>query len=722
MKKKKEVITKQHRVHTPAVYQIEASECGAASLSIILQYFHCQIPMEEIRYECGVARDGCSAADIVKAAQKFGLQAKGYHKEVIALYQVPVPCILHWTNNHFVVLEKIGKTYAYINDPAMGHRKIPLQEFQNCYSETVLCFEPQENFVRRQQPSSLFSLLSQRLGDEKKNVLYLIITGLVLVMPGLLIPILTQVFVDKVLLQNNISWFSILITAMVFSYSFQILFTSLRSIIIARLRTKLSLITNYKLLHKMFRLPLTFFEQRYAGELSQRVEINNSINSFLAGNFSELILNIFEAVFYLFLMLLYNKTLTLIGCIGVICSLGISSLLLKPLSSLYMKTNQAQSQMTGALCAGISVSSSMKAAGIENEYTEHIIGQYAKNVQSEQKLGRVQQIIHVLPNICSRIFHIIILIIGGELVISGQCTTGILTAFCQLLSSFVTPINQLILSSQNIQDMKASLTRIQDIDSAKTDSRYNKTISSTSAITKLSGQLCVKNISFGYTPGHTPFIQNFTLQATPGSRIAIIGSSGCGKSTIGKLLAGILVPWEGEIFYDNTPLSQIPLSCLCESMSVINQHSVIFSGTIRENITFWQKHHSEQALYHAVMDADAHEMINSLPGAFEYLLTEDGKNLSGGQRQKIEIARALISNPSILIMDEATSALDVITEQKIMNNIRRRGCTCIIIAHRLSTVRNCDLIMVMNQGTIVECGTHEQLINQKGAYFKLIET
>lgn len=712
----------KHGVHTPAVYQMEAAECGAASLSIILQYFHCKISMEEIRYECGIARDGCSAADIIRAAHKFGLQAKGYHKNVTELFEVPVPCILHWTNNHFVVLEKINNKFVTINDPATGHRKVTFEEFEKCYSETVLCFEPQDNFTRHQQPSGLFTLLGQRLGYEKRSVLYLILTGLVLVMPGLLLPILTQVFVDKVLLQNNISWFSILITAMIFSYGFQIIFISLRSIITARLRTKLSLITNYKLLHKMFRLPITFFEQRYAGELSQRSEINNSINSFLAGNFSELILNVLEAMFYLSLMLLYNKTLTFIGCIGVICNLLISFLLLKPTSNLYLQTNQAQSQMTGALCAGISVAGSIKSAGIENEYTEHIIGQYAKNVQSEQRLGRIQQILNVLPNVCSRIFHILILIIGGELVINGQCTTGILTAFCQLLSSFVTPINQLILSFQNIEHMKAGLTRIQDIDSSKTDHRYHKNTLPASAAPKLSGQLCMKNISFGYTPGHPPFIKNFSLQATPGSRIAIVGTSGCGKSTIGKLLSGILVPWDGEISYDNIPLSQIPLSCLCETVSVINQQATIFSGSIRTNITLRKKHYTEQELYQAVMDADAHELINSLSGAFEYRLTEDGKNLSGGQRQKIEIARALLSNPSVLIMDEATSALDVVTEQKIMDNIRRRGCTCIIIAHRLSTIRNCDLIMVMEQGVVVECGTHEQLLSQKGIYSELIKT
>lgn len=712
----------QHkRVRTPAVYQIEAAECGAACLSMIMGYYGGGAPMEEIRYHCGVSRDGCSAADIVRAARHFGLEPHAYRREPEALAETGVPCILHWNFSHFVVLEGVGKNCAYINDPASGRRKISWQELDEAFTGVVLCFTPTENFQRRETKRGLWELVEKRLGEEKGAVAYLFLTGLLLVVPVMALAVLTERFVDTVLLQGRSFDAAALITAILLTHIFRIAFTWLRGTVLTTLRLKLSMRSNFVLLQKMLRLPSTFFEQRYAGELAQRMENNSEVNGFLAGNFSEAVLNVFQAVFYLILMLSYSTRLTLVGCLGVALSLLVSGLLLRPLASLNARKMQDSNRLTGMLCAGISASATIKAGGVENEYASDILGYYAGQSDSEQRLGRAQQIVTAIPASVSNVFQVMVMMIGGGLVITGQCTTGALTAFCQLLSAFVEPVNMLIGLSQRVQGMTAALSRVEDIDSARQERRYEAEADNDIKLpVRFNGGLEARNLVFGYNPGLGPVVRGFTVKACPGSRIALVGTSGCGKSTVGKLLAGLASPWQGEILYDGIPLDKIPPQLLCESLSVIGQNATLFSGSIRENLSFWRTDYSENEMFRAVMDAQAYDMINALPGAYEYKLDEGGRNLSGGQRQKLEIARALMTDPSVIIMDEATSALDAVTEKRIMDNLRRRGCTLFIIAHRLSTVRDCDLIMVMDKGAVVEYGSHEQLLAHGGVYARLI--
>lgn len=712
---------KYRRVRTPSVYQIESTECGAACLSMILGYYGGSAPMEEIRYHCGVSRDGCSAADIVRAARHFGLEPHAYKREPEALRETQLPCILHWNFSHFVVLEGFGKNCAYINDPASGRQKVTMQELDDAYTGIVLCFVPDDNFKKSEIKSGLWELVAKRLGEEKGAIVYLFLTGLLLVVPAMALAVLTQRFVDLVLLRGRGFDAAAIIVAILLTHVFRIVFIWLRGTVLNTLRLKLSMRSNYMLLHKMFRLPSSFFEQRYAGELAQRLENNSEVNSFLTGNFSEAILNVFQAVFYLILMLSYSVRLTLVGCLGVALSLLVSGLLLRPLSGLNARKVQDSNRLIGMLCAGISASATIKAGGVENEYASDILGYYAGQTESEQRLGRAQQIVTAIPSSISNVFQVIIMMIGGGLVITGHCTTGMLTAFCQLLSAFVEPVNMLIGLSQRVQGMKAGLSRVEDIESARTERRYEAAGTENEKLPlKFSGSIEARNLVFGYNPGLAPVVNGFSVKAAPGSRIAVVGTSGCGKSTVGKLLAGLASPWQGEVYFDGIPLKSIPPRLLCESLSVIGQNAALFSGTIRENLSFWRTDFSENEMFRAVMDAQAYDMINALPGAYDYRLDEGGRNLSGGQRQKLEIARALMTDPSIMIMDEATSALDAVTEKRVMDNLRRRGCTLFVIAHRLSTIRDCDLIMVMDRGTVVECGSHEQLMAHKGVYARLI--
>ena len=707
------------RKKVPVCYQVETCECGAAALSMILAYYGKYRPMEELRYRCSVTRDGCDAAEIVEAAKFYGLTAKGYRKTAEQLRSIPCPAILHWDFIHFVVLEGIEGSKVYISDPACGRRKLTFEELAESYTGVVLTFSPGESFTRDKKPKSFSGLIRERLFMDNRATAYLVLSGILLIFPGLLIPILTQTFIDTVILQNEVSDAAALLSAILLVYAYRILFTFLRSTVLARLQLKLSLITNHQLMYRMLRLNENFYMQRSAGDLSNRADNNNMVNGFLAGNFSRAVINLAESLFYLGLMLSYSRVLTGIGMIGVLINVVFSLLVAEPLAGMNMKYLIDQGKLTAALCAGLSVASTMKAHGTEDETALRMLNSYARMTDSDQQLGRAQQILSALPGAVSELIRICVIIVGGYYIINGECTTGSLTAFCMMLGSFSASVNGLLAMLQSIQGMKANLQYVEDIMEAESDRRYTIPEDPSGART-LSGEIRVENVEFGYNLTQPPIVSGVSLHAEPGSRIAIAGTSGCGKSTLGKLIAGLLTPWSGEIYFDR-PLNEIPQSVLSENLCMINQNAVILSGTVRDNVTLWNRSCTEQEIFRALRDAEAMSLITRLPGGLDYHLEEGGVNLSGGERQKLQIARALLKKPSILLLDEATSALDAITERKIMDHIKCRDCTTIVIAHRLSTVKDSDLILVLDHGKIAEAGSHEQLIANGGIYKTLIE-
>lgn len=706
-------------VRTKEVFQIEASECGAACLAIILQYYHRYIPMEQLRYECGISRDGCTAADLICAGAVFGLKGCGYSKTLEEMRTFPVPCILHWNFSHFVVLEGIRGNRVYLNDPAVGRRVVSWDEMDKAFTGIALYFSRNEDTECSKRERRGAFLFRERLQGQQAVMGYLILTGLLLVFPGLALPLLTQIYIDDVVMNGKISWLVPVLAGMTGVYLFQIVFNWIRTDVLAKLKLKLYMLTGYRLLHKLFRLPVLFFDQRYTGELSQRIENNSEVNDFLTGGLCQAILNIFEAVFYLLLMIIYSPVLTAIGVFGVLLNITISVLMIRPLANLAIKQRQDQNRLVGMLCAGLTVFSTIKANGAENDYAKAILGHYAQTTESEQRIGRVQQILKAFPESVSNMFQIVILMIGVSLVIKGSCTAGILTAFCQLLAAFTAPINELIGFSQNIQMMKANMAGVTDIEEAVEDPRFAKKEACDFPMV-LTGNLEVKNVTFSYSPLQNPVVRNLSFRLAPGSRIGITGASGCGKSTLIRLISGLLVPQEGQILYDGIRLQDLPLSVLRGNIGIIGQSSFFFSGTVRENLTFWNKDCPEHDIIDALKDAEAYELVNTFLDGLEYRLEEGAKNLSGGQRQKLQIARALIRDPVILIMDEVTSAMDPVTEEKIMRNIMRRNCTCVVVAHRLSSIRDCDLILVMENGVVVQSGTHEELLKEQGNYRRLL--
>ncbi len=511
---------------------------------------------------------------------------------------------------------------------------------------------------------------------------------------------------------------------MVFMFSAILLqagLTLYRDKILVRLQKKMVLLSVREFLSTMFRLPISFFDQRYVGDLSGRVANNANVSRFLSGDLAETVLNIFVAVFYLILMIIYSPVLTAIAALTVIVNIIIVKVTSGVISNGAIKLQQDLGKLAGAVCAGVSIIGTIKASGAETEYTGRILGYNAKTITLEQKLTRFQQISSAIPDAVSMIADILILLAGGLLVIDGKMTIGMLTAFTALFGSFSSPIEQLVGFVKKIQTTKADINRVEDIMNYQTDSKFDQSVSKTDMKTKLDGAVELRDISFGYSRLKPPIVSDFNFKIECGSSIAFVGSSGCGKSTVSKIVSGLYEPWTGELLFDGIPAKNIPNGVLNASVSTVSQDITLFSGTVRDNLTMWNSKISEQDMIAAAKDACIHDIISQKPGAYDFKLSEGGANLSGGQRQRLEIARALATNPTVLIMDEATSALDPVVEKKIMDNIKRRGCTCIIVAHRLSAIRDCGQIIVMSGGKIVQRGTHEELSAVEGHYKTFIQ-
>jgi len=705
---------------TPTIYQMEATECGAASLSMIFSYFGKNIPLEQMRIETGVSRDGCNAGNIMRCAKKYGLDCHGYRKEPAALKELKPPCIIHWNFNHFVVFEGFKGKHAYINDPAMGRRKLTMEELDDSFTGIVLTFARTDAFVKEKKKNTMMTFIKHRLKGQYSTLARLLFVGLLLVFPGLLFPVLSQVFMDDVLVGGNTSWFSKLILFMCATVLLQAILTTYRNLVLAKLQKKMVLLSAREFLYNMFRLPISFFDQRYVGDLSGRVSNNANVSVFLAGELAETVLNIFVAVFYLVLLLLYSPVLTAIAVSTVVVNLIVVKVTSDMLSNASIKLQQDSGKLAGAVCAGLSITSTLKASGAENEYVGRILGYNAKTICTEQKLSKTQQVINAIPDAVKMLGDVLVLIVGGVTVINGNMTIGMLVAFTTLFGSFSEPVDALVGFVKSIQTTKADINRVEDIMKYPLDEKFDTSANKKSLKTKLDGSVELNDIAFGYSKLKDPIVAGFSFKIECGSSIAFVGSSGCGKSTVSKIVSGLYKPWQGQLLFDDIPVDEIPNEVLNASVSTVSQNITLFSGSIRDNLTMWNSSISEADMIAAAKDACIHDIITQKPGAYDYKLTEGATNLSGGQRQRLEIARALATNPTVLIMDEATSALDPVVEKKIMDNIKRRGCTCVIVAHRLSAIRDCDQIIVMNRGKIVQRGSHDELAQVEGHYKRFI--
>lgn len=738
LKKKSDTVAKPGRIVTPTLLQMEAVECGAAALGIILAHHGRIVPLEELRIRCGVSRDGTKASNMVRAAQGYGLIGKGYKKELEELYSLKPPYIVFWNFNHFLVVEGFGKNKVFLNDPAEGPRVVPEEEFDHAYTGVVLTFEKGDDFVPGGEKPSPFKSFSKRLSGLQHAVLFVILVSFLLIIPGLVVPTFSRIFIDDILVGKKKEWFTLLLIGMGMTALMRAGLTWLQQYFLMRFDMKLAIVDSSRFFWHVLRLPVEFFTQRYGGEIGNRVEINDKVARLLSSDISTTILDLIMAIFFAFLLFQYDVLLTLIGIL--IASINI--VFLKYISRKRVDGNKRllneRGKLVGTVMSGLQMIESLKASGNESDFFSKWAGYHAKTLDAEQRLGLTSNLLGVVPPFLMTFNTVAILSIGGLRVIDGSLTMGMLIAYQSLMASFMEPVNKLVTIGNTLQETEGDINRLDDVmqypvdqyiahdekrlrEEGFADNLYEKDEIPARPL-KLSGNIELRDIKFGYSKLSDPLIDHFNLSIKPGGRIAIVGGSGCGKSTMAKLITGLYAPWDGQIYFDGTHYNDIRRSMLTNSIGLVDQEIFLFKGTIRENLTMWDSTVPENVMIEAAKDACIHDDIVSRPGGYDGEVSEMGRNFSGGQRQRLEIARVLCGRPTILVLDEATSALDPATEMVIDGNIRRRGCTCVIIAHRLSTIRDSDEIIVLDRGVISERGTHDELMKCNGIYAGLIRS
>ncbi len=704
----------------PVVMQMEALECGAASLTMILAYYGKWVPLEQVRADCGVSRDGSNAKNVLKAARSYGLVAKGYRYEPEDLKKNgKFPCIIHWNFNHFLVLNGFKGNKAYLNDPAKGNYAVSMETFDESFTGICLMFEPGEDFQPGGKPKSMLAFAKKRLIGAGAAVAFVILTTVITSLIGIIQPAFSRIFLDRLLTAENPDWLYPFLGALVLMAVVQLIMAWIQAVWSMRINGKMSVTGSASFMWKVLRMPMEFFSQRMAGDIQQREDSNASIAGNLVNTFAPLALNTIMMVFYLVVMLRYSWILTLVGIGSIFVNMIVARLISKKRINITRVQMRDAGKLAGASVAGIEMIETIKASGAENGYFEKWAGYQASVNTQKVKFSRLNQYLGLIPSFVSELSGTAVLIIGVWLTMQGKFTVGMIMAFQGFLESFLAPAEQLISAGQTLQEMRTEMERVEDVMEYPADVEFPEGQEDVE-YDKLTGLLEMKNVTFGYSRLAAPLIENFNLTLKPGSRVAFVGPSGCGKSTLSKLISGLYKPWSGEILFDGKPISAIDRSVFTGSLAVVDQDIILFEDTIANNIKMWDSSIEDFEMIMAARDAKLHEDIMQREGGYQYKITEGGKDFSGGQRQRMEIARVLAQDPTIIIMDEATSALDAKTEYEVVNSIKERGITCIVVAHRLSTVRDCDEIIVMDNGKVVERGTHEQLYALGGAYTKLV--
>ena len=703
----------------PQVMQMEVVECGAASLTMILAHYGKWLPLEEVRAACGVSRDGSSAKMILQAARNYGLDAKGFRMSPEAL-EGKQPAIIHWNFEHFVVFRGFDrKGRACINDPGIGPVKWPMEEFRKHYTGVCLTFEPTEKFEKGGQQTSILSYMKKNLNGVSEAFWLTFSFALMGAFVALLSPLFTRIFLDEILSGKNADWVKWFFIGMGALAVFQFFVVLLQSRYTKRVAGALALKSNKDYLRHLLRLPMSYFAMRHVGDLQQRMHLNQEITNSLIEVLAPQVINIGLLVLYLFLMFSYSFWLTIIGFVAAGVNLAIVHYFANLRINLIRSMEQCEGQYFSATVSCIDNMESIKAAGAETGFFKYWSGLWAHKFNVNANADKQQAQVALLPVMANALCSVAVLVLGAYLILQGDLTVGMLMAFQGFMGSFLAPVNELVNGSQKIVEMRSQMERVEDVMKYPEDHRESE---KEILQGKLGGLLEMKHVTFGYSPIQPPLIEDFNLRVEPGHSVALVGPSGCGKSTLAKLISGLYKPWSGEILFDGRPIESIPNEELTNSVAVIDQNVVLFDDTIAQNIRMWDPSIEDFTLMMACNDAEIRADIVSRPEGFDTKIVKGGQNFSGGQRQRFEIATALAREPIVLIMDEATSALDPKTEDEVMKRIRRMGPTQVIVAHRLSTIRDCDEIIVMDQGKILQRGRHEELMAQEGFYQKLMKS
>ena len=705
----------------PVIMQMEALECGAACLAMVMAYYQKWVPLEQVRLDCGVSRDGSNLKNVYAAACNYGFEVHGLRVEVDALRKsVPYPCIIHWDFNHFVVLDGFKGNKAVLNDPARGVVQVPMEEFDESFTGICLTLQPGEGFVPSGRRKSTVAFARKRLRGAAPAVIFVALISLFSYLFGIIKPVMSRVYFDYLLSGRAPDWVHPFILILAALAVFQVVVEWLRTVYSLKIDGKMAIEGNASFMWKVLRLPMEFFSQRMTGDILQRQGSNASIAGTLVNTVAPLALSTVMMLFYLFVMLRYSPVMTLIGLGSLVINLAVARYLSEKRVNLTRVQMRDEGKLASTTMAGISLTETIKASGAENGFFRKWSG-YQASVNTQQvKYAALNARFGLIPQFISAASGYLVLIFGIRLAMSGNFTLGMISTFQQILSSFMGPASTLVDAGQTIQEMRTEMERVEDVMEYPEDPALTRMPEDTGDYSKLRGEVEVRNLTFGYSRLGEPNVTDFSMHLKPGGRIAIVGGSGSGKSTVSKLITGLYQPWAGEILFDGRPMSEIPRSVFTGSVAMVDQDIVLFEDTIANNIRMWDQSIEDFEVILAARDAQIHDDILQRPGGYTGRLTENGKDLSGGQRQRLEIARVLAQDPSIIILDEATSALDAKTEYELVKAVRSRGISCIVIAHRLSTIRDCDEIIVLDHGRVVERGTHNELYALGGAYTELV--
>lgn len=707
----------------PVVMQMEALECGAASLCMLMAYYDKWVPLEQVRKDCGVSRDGSKASNILKAARNYGFTARGFRLEPEQLREKGTfPCIIHWNFNHFVVCDGFKGDKVYLNDPAKGNYAVSMERFDESFTGICLFIEPGEGFEPGGKPKSILNFAKKRLRGAEAAMAFVIVTTVISSLVGILSAGFTRVFLDELLTGKEPAWYVPFLVGLGILTFIQLAAALIQAVYSLRLNGKMAVVGNSSYMWKVLRLPIEFFSQRMAGDIQQRKASNATIAGDIVDTLAPLALNGCMMVFYLVVMLRYSWLLTLIGLASILIQLIVSRFISAKRINITRVMMRDRGKLAGATVSGIEMIETIKASGSENGYFEKWSGYQASVNTQNVRFQKINQYLGIIPAVIAGVSSNVVLILGVWLTMRGQFTAGMVMAFQGFLGSFTAPAQKLITSGQQMQEMRTNMERIEDVMEYPEDEALAADSSPDvdAGYDKLSGNLVMKNVTFGYSRLAPPLIENFNLELKQGQRVAFVGTSGCGKSTLSKLISGLYQPWSGEILFDGKPISKIDRSVFTGSVAVVDQDIIMFEDTIANNIRMWDTSIEDFEVIMAARDAQIHEDIMQREGGYQYRITEGGKDFSGGQRQRMEIARVLAQDPTMIIMDEATSALDAKTEYDVVRSIKNRGISCVVIAHRLSTIRDCDEIIVMNRGKVVERGTHDELMALDGVYKTLV--
>ena len=706
----------------PVIMQLENLECGAACLAMIMAYYEKWVPLEQVRRDCGVSRDGSKAKNIYLAAEHHGFDVEAYRMSPEALKESgQFPCIIHWNMNHFVVLDGFKGKNVYLNDPARGTVKVSWEEFDKSFTGVVIVPTPSEHFEKGGSRRSTVEFARKRLVGAGAAVVFVMLATALSYLFGIVNSVTSKVYVDRILSGINRDWLNSFVNLLILLAVIQIVVSWVQAIYSLKINGKMAVVGSTSYMWKVIRMPMEFFSQRLAGDIQGRADLNASIANTLVTTFAPVLLNTTMMIFYLVMMLRQSLMLTAIGLSTMIINIVLSRIISKKRINIMRVQLRDAGKLEASTVTGFDMIETIKASGAEEGFFRKWAGYQASvNAQSIKTL-KTNMYLGMIPELLNTITTYLVLILGVYLIIQGEFTLGSIMMFQGFLQSFLAPAMTLISAGQMIQEMRTQMERIEDVMEYPDDVNLIDSPEAADApLEKLRGNVELKGISFGYSRLEEPLIKDFSLSVKSGQRIALVGPSGCGKSTISKLISGLYQPWEGEIRYDGKTRSAYPRDVMTGSIAVVDQDIIVFEDTIANNIKMWDETILDFEMIMAANDAQIHEDIVEMPGGYQHKLISGGRNLSGGQRQRLEIARVLAMDPTVIILDEATSALDAKTEYEVVNAIKKRGITCIVIAHRLSTVRDCDEIIVLDHGKAVERGTHDELMKMGGAYADLV--